>query len=552
MSNNINHEGIPLFAAIKTFYENGSDILSAMSSLVLVTIVDTEGIEKIQTRFSDKYNMSIPNPVLQTVLKRLKRSSLIDYGPHFSKVIRTANGCKESEKLLTSVSDLNREFISLISKLEKFFELKKYPKLRDPNAQLLKFIDDNLGFASRVLTSGSRPSAENMSRIAEYILHVEKSDPETYVLLQNIFFGRLYLSMIRTRTEYSSNINMEPIDLFLDTSILMSLLGLHGKIDRESSNELIKVFHDASNIRVCIFTDTLDEARRLLTSAQNESISYNKNMGVGSIHHELKRQGYDRHRITLLIESLDEKVHKMGVSILDLPFEDHTSGYDDMKSNLRTWSELIEAPKMQKTLEHDVNVLYGIGILRNGTRSKLLEKSRAVFITPDRAVHQLTGEISKTNGYFPLSLQPLDIASMLWMRDIGNKTMATNVLRQSMMAYVREKAVSNKLWETFVTALKDAQNNDILSRDDVALILASDDVSILLAEKQFDAPNQIVDPKFVEGLRTEREELTSKATFGEKLLLNIEDKTHKISHRFAQSATVIVGLLCAALVLYGI
>jgi hypothetical protein len=362
MNDSINNEGIPLFAAIKTFYENGNDILSAICSLVLVTIIDTEDMGEIQSRFGDKYHLSIPGAVLQTVLKRLKRNGLIDYGSRFSNVVRSTEGCKESDKLLTSVGDLNREFASLIRKLEDFFETKRYPKLADPNKQLLKFIDDNLGFASRVLTTGSSPTAKNMSRIAEYILHVEKSDPEAYILLQNIFFGRLYLSMIRTRTEYSSNVNMEPIDLFLDTSILMSLLGLHGKADKDSSKELIKVLEDATNVKVCIFTDTLDEARRLLSSFQSESINYTRNIGVGSIHYELKRQGYDRHRVALLIESLDKKVQEMGVSILELPFKERTSEYGNIESNLRTWSELLEVPKAQKTLEHDVNVLYGVGI----------------------------------------------------------------------------------------------------------------------------------------------------------------------------------------------
>jgi|GEM_PF-1535127 len=544
---NSEFEGIPLFAAIKTFYENGNDILSAVCSLVLVTITDDDTITQIQTNFKEKYKVAIPTPVLQTVLKRLKRNDLLSYDGHFTFVTRTTNGCFEADKLQSSINDLNREFKALINSLNKFFDAKKYTRLSSADKALLKFIDDNLGFASHVLASSdSVPDNKSMSRIAEYILHVEKSEPEIYILLQNVFFGRLYLSMIRTRTEYSSNVNMEPTDLYLDTSILMSLLGLHGKLDKESSSELIGVLSAASNVNICVFDETLDESRRLLESSINGIIDYTKNISVSSIPYELKKQGYDRHRVSLLIESLPQKVEELGLQIRELPASERTQEYNNIESNLSTWCELINAPKGQKTLDHDTKILHAISVLRYGVRSKLFEKSKAVFISPDRAIHHLTDEIANSKSQFPLSLQPLEVASMLWMRDIGNANIATNVLRQSMMAYVREKAISQKLWETFVSALKDAQGKDILTREDIALILSSDDVSILLAEKQFEAPKQIISTKYIEGLRTERTQLSHKAKFGDSLLNAVENRIHQMAHIGAISGTVIIGLVVTA------
>lgn len=554
MGNISDGDGTPLFAAIKTFYENGNDILSAICSLVLVTVVDGDDLQRVKQHFSETYLLDIPSPVLKTILKRLKRNSKVKYAAQVTNIVKTENGNKESDELLNSVRELGREYRSLITNLHQFFDARGYERLSNPEKDLLTFIDQNIGFASNALALQGKSVSADTSRIAEYILHVEHSDPGAYVLLQNIFFGRLYLSMIKTRNEYSMNVKMEPTTLYLDTSIVMRLLGLDGEQDEADSRELLAVIMTAANVRVKIFSVTLDEARRLLESIQKEAVTYTKNIAVKSIHYNLRLKGYDRHRMTLLIESLEQRILDLGIEIEELRKIEPDAEYKDIESELNTWASLLEAPKTNNTLTHDASILYAISALRGGIGSKLFEKCKAVFVSPDRVVHTVASEMASKHNAFPLALNPLDIASMIWMRDIGNEKIATNVLRQSMMAYVREKAISNKLWETFVTALKDAQSRELISREDVALILSSDDTAILLAEKQFEATDQIIDPKFVESLRRHQKKLSSDAEYGKHLNKSIDQRVHTISHRWAfivsHSLAALAGLLLISIIGY--
>lgn len=553
MNSSNSYEGITLFAAVKTFYESGNDILSAVCSLCLVTVSDGENLEDIKTHFHDRYKVEMPSAVLGTILKRLKRNQLLDYGPHFSGVQLSGKGKQEAASLSLSIDGLNRDFAALVGDMNAFFEKRSYPKLQAPEKELISFIDENLGYTSLALTS-RQGGQEVGSHIAEYILHVENANPSMFVLMQNIFFGRLYLSMIKTRADYSANVNMEPTEVFLDTSLVMSLLGLHEKVDCDNAKELLAILANASNVSVCIFSETLNEARRLINAYKPGVIDFTHNIPVRSIHYQLRLQGYDRHRISLLLETLEDRVDKLGIKIKDLPFADENDdNYEEIRSELSTWAELMDHPKSIKTLDHDAKALYVVSRIRGRAQTKLFEKCKALFVSPDRAIHEMTSERSRKSNKLPLSMMPLDIVSLLWMRDISNSQIATNVLRQSVMAYVREKAISKNLWGTFVAALKEAQDQEQLSRDDIAMILASDDVARLLAEKQYDAPQQILNPDYVQELRDKNDHLAEKAKRGGHLEERLKARLRKVAHILATVSThlLFVGtVLILALLLY--
>lgn len=549
MGENEELEGITLFAAVKTFYENGNDILSAVCSLALVTIVDGESVLNAKMHFEEKYTVSMPTSMMHTILRRLRKNGLISYGAALSNIILTEHGRIESERLNSSVNNLRRDFTALVAELNSFFDSRNYEKPSKPDKALLDFIDQNLGFASQAMTStANKKEIKDTTHIAEYIVHIEKNEPSLFVLLQNIFFGRLYLSIIKTRTDFSSNVKMEPTKVYLDTSIVLNLLGLDGSEELERSKELLGILLAAKNIQVGVFSESLDEATRLLQTYMSEFQDFTPNIKVGSIFYELKRQGYDRYRIGLLIESLEEKVQALGITIEHLPSITDDKAYASLSSDLSTWAELLENPKNQNALEHDAKILHFLKTVRKNTHSKLFEKCQAIFISPDRAIHELCQEMSIKNNSFPLAIFPLDAVAILWMRDIGNAEIATNVMRQSVMAFVREKAISLNLWDTFLVALKEAASHSKLSKEDVAMILASDDVSRLLAEQQYDAPEQIIDEGFIQKLRDQRSSLKKASIVNGRAIKGVKGKISAFSERFAKvSAVTILCLACLGL-----
>ena len=109
----------------------------------------------------------------------------------------------------------------------------------------------------------------------------------------------------------------------------------------------------------------------------------------------------------------------------------------------------------------------------------------------------------------------------------GSENVANYVIRQSIMAYTREKLIDHNLWEKFVAELRKAREEDVLSEQDIALILASHNTGRLLAEKQYPAIKEIASQKNVNRLKREIQDA--------KTLKIAEGKRRKIAQRISKT-----------------
>ena len=176
--------------------------------------------------------------------------------------------------------------------------------------------------------------------------------------------------------------------------------------------------------------------------------------------------------------------------------------------------------------------------------SRLFEKSQHLFITPDTVINAVTHSRSKESLVYPLSISVTEIVSTLWMRNIGDDAIATAMIRQSIMAYVRERAISQDLWNKFITAAEDAVDKKRLTRDDIAVIMSDEETKRILAEKQYDAPKQLVSDNYIKSLRKVRESESRERELAINKVQNVEDYINKRSKKRANFVVkAIVGLL---------
>lgn len=538
------YDNLTLFATIKTLHAQGNDLLSAICSLVLKCIESDASILSIQKTFKEDYLTDIPEDSARTVLKRLKSDNLVDYGANFSNIRLTDSGKAQKNIIQNSIKDLRRDFSALVNDMKTYYVSKKYSEPKNFEQELLLFIDQNIGYTSSIMRGGTESTPKNPTHVAEYFASLESSSPEKFKLLQNIFFGRVYINIIKTRDTYAKNINLQTIRVYLDTNLLLSILGLHDDSSMRQVQELLKILKETQKIEVFVFDETVTEARKLLETAGREMSKYNNSIPVDSVYYKLKILGHTKESITILMENLEESIAQEEIEIVKMPIIDEESGeYKALASEISSVATKLDRPKAQNALRHDARVLIAVDTLRQEMSSKLFEKSKQLFITPDITVNNVTHSIAKKEFRYPLSISVTEIVSTLWMRNLGDEKIATNIVRQSIMAYVRERAISNDLWSKFCSAIEEATLQKRLSKDDIAILLSDEDTSRILAEKQFDAPAQLVSDKHIKQLRDTREKDLKEMRTATDTVNNVTKRIRAFSVVIATVCIIVIGII---------
>jgi hypothetical protein len=500
-------DNVALYAAVKTFHSNGHDMWAAVEAMTLIIMPISSTDEDVKRNFSLQYKIEIPSDVLKTILSRLKKHKYITQELPYNTLTKTGEVFQSS--LNNSVSKVRREFLALVDDFKNY--LKTNGKNFSQNAELaiLNFIDDNIGFASDVLTStASKPqySVAPSSDVAGYILSIEKSKPDLFDMLQSVFFGRLYITLIKTRAELDTKAKFDKLDVFLDTNVLLSLLGLHGDILENSAKELLDMFKEFSKgINVSILEETVTETLKLLDSFGKHSGTYVGNIGVDSTQYLLKMRNINSQDLRLLAETLPEEISKLGIEIKITP-KINSADYDEFRAGLSSiLTQSTSVNKSPSALNHDATLLASIKFLRGRNNySRLLEKSKAIFVSPDSVIHEYSKELArKGTTSFPLSIRPIDIISLLWVKAIGVEGGKFNgsLMKHAVMGYARERLISSDLWAQFTSQLKEAESKGKITRDNIGILLADDETQKLLSSNKPEVVDKIIDPKFVETIR---------------------------------------------------
>lgn len=567
---------IALYAAIKTFHTEGNDIWGTVSALTLLVVENNSNLTSIKTSFSDFYEIDIPTETLKTVISRLKRDELLK--EEKTIITLTELGGKRKASLEGSVKRIRREYSSLHKNFISYLNKQKITGISQVDIALLNFIDDNIGFTSEILTTLPEQKIRTIpvSAIAKYIIHIEKNEPDLFEIFQNIFFGRLYLTLMKTRTEVDAKAKFDNLLVILDTNVLLSLLGLHDDSLGQTANELLNILKlYQESITVVALDITIEECLTVLHAHAHDQTEYANHIKVDSDAYRLRLKQIDKRDLNLLIENFDEKVESLGISIVTANKPD-SEKLQDTSSDIARISTINQQEKNANALKHDASVMENIKMHRKGIRSALLEKSKAVFVTQDKTLVSYAREVNLKNHKFLLAIRPVDIMSLLWVKSLGSNkhNVSGNFLRHAVMGYARERLIDSSLWDNFVQKMEEAKKKGTISESDINIILASDETERLLATNNKKVVNSIVNQEYIDRLRAEHNNLrltntmratkikeldnllatTTKQSDAEKAHnLNILGRFKYISHSISNIIVVTIGViltLLSALILH--
>ncbi len=505
MSNN----KITTLAAIRSFYDNGNDVISVFSSLVLKHLSDNTAVSicDVQKIIHDEIGFDVPEDIVRTIIKRLHKRHLVYLDDIRNSSIKSIklldDGRKEKVAICEKFRDAEREKEALIMNIKKQFddEFEMEHDIHQIEKAISFFIEKNSHNAILYLEGDDNASKNDINdelqvEVAKYFMHAEKSDPVNFKRLKSILYGSILSRSLLIRG-YESKAKFNKLVVYLDTNMVFSVLGFHEDFYNKPAQEIFAILKDfGCDLRIFSFTE--DEIIRKLKGFLSDYGIYNSQTKVNSMYSVLCRKGYTKSSIFLEIEKIDEKLNALGIDI-DYAFSENDVliGIDE-ESRLMTYGK---KDKTQASLRHDIAAIYAIRKLRGKKLRHFIEKSEYIFLTADHSLARYDYDQfhHKDNSSVPEVLFRTELASILWLKDIKG---ADNALVHSFFInYAISEMISDSLWRNFIQEIKSKKELGSLTDDDISLIISHEDTERILNEEGEKGFDLITDQVRIQGIR---------------------------------------------------
>jgi hypothetical protein len=326
------------------------------------------------------------------------------------------------------------------------------------------FIDEDIETVDR------KPQIRPAWYVSKYITYLRDSENEYNEFLVDVVNGLMvYIGVYFTNNyEQNKNQRFKGTDFYIDTKLLLRVLGFSWELETKVANELIKLIRDEYGGNICVFEHTIGETVNALATASRQ-IRKGERIRDNELRHYAERHQYDDFDFDLFSESIKERVANEFRFRMQMPisFEDSTrykyhldrNSLADYIRDQSGWDDMV--------ISNDVDSLFFINVLRKGDYSERFGgRSRLpIFITTNTAlVRYVRNYISNfgesDTGIANWSTNALPIASdnmimyQLWLPKASNHTsipkltLARNAYAAQQTDsefYEKLKATANKL-----------------------------------------------------------------------------------------------------------
>jgi hypothetical protein len=237
-------------------------------------------------------------------------------------------------------------------------------------------------------------------------------------------YKAVYQIGIGTKKHITSKLNKTTF--YLDTQLLIHLLGLRSKDEARATNEMVQMIKDKRGT-VQTFTHCLEELKGIITAYANKPTERHTFNFV-----YFETNGYTTtDEIMDYCERVDLILESRGIGIKDAPEYGVVSSegrldnrgflsQDDIKKSLSS----LYSPESAKALERDVESIMAISRLRGGKKYNSLEKCGAIFVAFNTRLVRRIDRIYREehpNAKVSWAISDIDLTTLLWLQRIDDK-----------------------------------------------------------------------------------------------------------------------------------
>ena len=408
-------------AMLKVNIDHGGDYLDYLNPFILQVLVDNRPDPVtnpvVRDLIEQQYGLEIPERTVEIVLKRIARREALkrDHGiyrivgdlpdPRISP--RQAAAERHIGAVLYGLQQLSRNTMNPISSDEEAVRV------------LCAFLSEFDVTCLRAYLRGTTiPTLEGIHHadivlVSNYVRHLQHSDPERFDSFLVLVQGHMLANALTCPDLDNVSDNYRQVTFYLDTPLLIHLLGLEGRTKQDSARELIALLRRLGG-KVAAFSHSIDEFQRVL---RGSAANLDTTEPPRPIVVEARRRGTTRSDLLLLAESIVDRVLRTGIAIETTP-----RYVNDLQIDETAFEQVLDdqiSYYNTRAKEDDINSVRSIYVIRDGTPALSIEKARAVLVTSNAAFARAAweyGQLYEVSRDVSSVLTDFSLANMAWLK----------------------------------------------------------------------------------------------------------------------------------------
>ena len=426
-------------AIIKTHWEkNRTDYIDNFIPMLANLLSEKQyavvEIEVFKVDFLERYGLDVPINPLITIFNRAAKQKILTR--KHGKFYINHDKLPDHDCSIES-ADIERKFKNVIKSILVFakenYQLE--PTEVEIESALLSFLkqhDLDILFAAK--DKSVLPEIKSTKKlkylISAFSIYAQESEPITFRFLLDISIGHALSGAILYSEINSFSGKLKDLNIYIDTPLILALLGFNGEFKQKAINELINILTE-EKANVWILATTRGEVDAILSDCQSWLEKGNYDLEKSSrILRFCHKNGVSASDIEGKILTLDEILESYHIFPTTVP--DHVENKEfqidekDLKQTIiRTYKGIIKDfnPKDEvknATIERDVKVLSGIYRFRQGYKPKTIKDSSDLFITSNTALAFASRIFeTKENGSsftIPTCLTDVFLGTVIWIQ----------------------------------------------------------------------------------------------------------------------------------------
>jgi hypothetical protein len=463
-------------AMLKVHVDQGQDYLDYLRPFILQVLVDhrLNPVTDIGVRdyIRSDFGMEIPARAIQLVLKRLSR-----YHPlKKTDGVYQVTGELPDPRIGSEKAGAERHINAVLTGLREFSKSTGKPISSGDEADVAvrAFLSQfDIQCLRAYLRGTAIPNIDGHHNaqivlVGKYVLNLQKSDPERFDSFLIVVQGHMLANALLCPDLQSVPRTYHGVTFYLDTPLLVRLLGLEGDIKKDSISELIELLISLGGT-VGAFEHSRNELGNVIRGAANHIESLD---GRGAIVAEARRRGTTRSDLLMLAGQVDERLQEAKVNVIETPRYVANFQIDESAFSKALDGEILYSNPHARG--HDINSVRSIYVLRAHASPQNIEKCKAVLVTSNTAFARAAfqyGEKHQESREVSTVITDFSLANMAWLKaPMGAPAIP---MREVLAFSYAALQPSQAIWDKYLSEVDKLEKQHSIKARDLQLLRSS-------------------------------------------------------------------------------
>lgn len=444
-------------------------VLSVLTAHKPEVVTDAKVAELLELDFG----LKVPVKAVQHVLRRMARNNYLSKEHDVYRISASLPHVRLDLKRQDAVNRIQRVYDAL-SKFAPTIQPGIVWSDTDASKAILGFLGR---FAVDCLKSYvfntalphiPETSTKELYIVGRFLQHAYEDDRSLFEDFIVLVKGQMYANALTCPDLESLEKKFNNVTFYLDTPLVLNLLGLQGEGVRQTAEELVSLIRELKGT-VAVFSHTVEEINGVLRFAAK---NYDNPQVTSKILREIRSSGITISDILIYIEQLAERLAVFHIRISQTPeykiaFQiDETTFQNALDNEIRYHGE--------HAIRNDISSVRSIYVARRDVAPARLEDSIAVFVTSNPAFAKVAFEFGKThNSSKEVSsvITDYSLANVAWLKAPMKRPSLPE--KETLAICYAALEPSKELFVKYVDMMAQLRNSGNISEQDHAILRLS-------------------------------------------------------------------------------